>query len=172
MTAGELRQLAASSAVEVQRVCTLFHGLQQLVMAQSEPHLLPMPILPVLTEAIDGVNLLFQNDGICLNLKIPETSPPVLIDHSRTLHALSRVMLLAHSLSSRQDTVKLTTSQSENSIQITLANQNLTSKQISPEMNLSMAIAAAHIQRQQARFDYSWRPFRVDIEFSPATFAY
>src|ERR1700691_6155899 len=107
MNSEELRELTASSAVEVQRVCTLFSCLQQLVMAESiKPQLSPTPILPLLAYAADGVNLLFQQDGLALNSVVPDTCPPVLIDRARTLQALSRVLLVVHRLSSAQDMIE------------------------------------------------------------------
>lgn len=172
MTVGELRQLAASSAVEVQRVCTLFNCLQQLVMAESEPQLSPMPILPLLADAVDGVSLLFQNDGISLISKMPDTCPVGLIDRSRTLHALSRVLLVAHALSSRHDSVELTASLSAHAVQIAVRNVNSSPNPINTEMTLSVAIAAANIRSQQAAFSYSLRPFEVHIELPQAPFAY
>ena len=68
MNSDELRELTASSAVEVQRVCTLFSCLQQLVMAESiKPQLSPTLILPLLAYAVEGVNLVFQQNGIALS---------------------------------------------------------------------------------------------------------
>src|ERR1700744_3732856 len=75
MSEEELRQLIASSAIEVQRVCTIFHALQQLVMAETEPLVIPTPIVPLLEEAIDGVQLLFANDHIALRTQWPHRSP-------------------------------------------------------------------------------------------------
>src|SRR5271156_2137174 len=64
MNSDELRELTASSAAEVERVCSLFSCLQQLVMAESiKPQLSPIPLLPLLAHAADSVNLLFQQDG-------------------------------------------------------------------------------------------------------------
>src|ERR1700733_12629634 len=50
MNTSELRELTESSAVQVQRVCTLFRHLQQLLLVQStEPTVLPVSVLPLLT---------------------------------------------------------------------------------------------------------------------------
>jgi len=67
MSEEELRELATNSALEVERVCTLFSCLRRLVSAESiEPKLLPAPILPLLAYAVDGVKLLFDEDGMFL----------------------------------------------------------------------------------------------------------
>jgi hypothetical protein len=46
MNSDELRHLTASSAVEIQRVCTLFSSLQQIVMAECiQPQRISSPVL-------------------------------------------------------------------------------------------------------------------------------
>src|ERR1700748_715737 len=96
MSAGELRQLIASSALEVQRVCSIFHCLQQLVMAESEPMVMPIPVVPLLEEAVDGVRLLFET--VALQTQWTGAAPVALLHRQRTIHALSRVLLAAHAM--------------------------------------------------------------------------
>jgi signal transduction histidine kinase len=173
MNSDELRELAASSAAEVQRVCTLFSCLQQLVMAESiKPQLSPIPLLPLLAYAADGVNLLFQQDGISLRLVLPDACPPVLIHRARTLQALSRVLLIVHELSRAQDTVELIASTHANAVQIVIQNLNLSAPMINAEARLSMAVAEANMRSQQAGFSLSLQPFTVCVELPRAPFAY
>ncbi len=173
MNSDELRELTASSAVEVQRVCTLFSCLQQLVMAESiRPQLSPTPILPLLAYAVDGVNLMFQQDGIALSSVVPDTCPPVLIDRARTLQALSRVLLVVHRLSGAQDTVELIASPSADAVQIVVRNLHLSVAVIDAEASLSMAVAEANMRSQQAGLSLSLQPFTVRIDLPLAPFAY
>jgi hypothetical protein len=173
MNSDELRELTASSAAEVQRVCTLFSCLQQLVMAESiKPQLSPTPLLPLLAYAADGVNLLFQQDGISLRSVLPDACPPVLIHRVRTLQALSRVLLIVHGLSHAQDTVELIASASANAVQIVIQNLNSSAAMINAEARLSMAVAEANMRSQQAGLSLSLQPFTVFIELPRAPFAY
>jgi hypothetical protein len=173
MNSDELRALTASSAAEVQRVCTLFSSLQQLVMAESiKPQLSPTPLLPLLAYAAEGVNLLFQQDGISLRLVLPDTCPPVLIHRARTLQALSRVLLVVHGLSRTLDTVELIASASANEVQVVIQNLNLLAATINPEAKLSMAVAEANMRSQQAGLWLSLQPFRVRFELPRAPFTY
>jgi hypothetical protein len=173
MNSDELRELTASSAAEVQRVCTLFSCLQQLVMAESiKPQLSPTPLLPLLAYAADGVNLLFQQDGISLRSVLPDACPPVLIHRARTLQALSRVLLIVHGLSHAQDTVELIASASANAVQIVIQNLNSSAAMINAEARLSMAVAEANMRSQQAGLSLSLQPFTVFIELPRAPFAY
>ena len=168
----ELRELTASSAAEVRRVCTLFSCLQQLVMAESKPQLSATPILPLLAYVADGVNLLFQQDGISLASVVPETCPLVLINSVRTLQALSSVLLVVHGLSSARDTVELIALPSAHTVQIVVRNSALSLATINAEASLNMAVAEANMRSQQADFSLSLRPFAVSIGLPKAPFAY
>jgi hypothetical protein len=172
MNPDELRELTVSSTVEVQRVCALFSCLQQLVLTESiKPQLFPTPILPLLAYAVDGVNLLFQQDGITLSSVVPDTCPPVLIDRARTLQALSRVLLVAHRLSGARDLIELIASSSANGVQIVVRNSRLSLAIINAESRLSIAVAEANMRSQQASLCLSLQPFTVRIDLPMAPFA-
>jgi hypothetical protein len=172
MNADELRELTASLGGEVQRVCALFSSMQQLVMIESiRPQLSPTPILPLLAYAVDGVNLLFQHDGIALSSTVPDSCPPVLIDRARTLQALSRVLLVVHRLSRAQDIIELITSSSANTVQIVVRNLHLSVAVIDAEGSLSIAVAEANMRSQQASLSLSLQPFTVRIALPMAPFA-
>jgi hypothetical protein len=172
MSCDELRELAASSATEVQRVCASFSCLQQLVITESiKPEVSPTPILPLLAYAADGVNLLFQQDGIALNSVLPDTCPLALINRARTLQALSRVLLVVHRLSSPQDMVELIASSSANAVQIIVRNLRLSVAVVDAEASLSIAVAEANMRSQQAGLSLSLQPFTVRIDLPMAPFA-
>ena len=167
LSLGELRELAASSSIEVERVCGLFDYLQQLVfVASAKPSLTAAPILPLVARAVDGVCALFEQDGMVLSSMLPDACDPVLIDNVRTHRALSSVLLIVHGLSHARDTVELIVSSSPpNLIRIVVRNLNLYLDALSAEASLSMAIADANIQSQQAGFSWDLHPFSVEIEF-------
>jgi hypothetical protein len=173
MSSDELRELTASSAVEVQRVCTLFSCLQQLVMTESiKAELSPTPILPLLAYAVDGVSLLFEQDGITLSSVVPDACPPVLINRARTLQALSRVLLVVHRLSGAQDVVELIASSSANAVQIVVRNSHLSVAVIDAEASLSIAVAEANMRSQRGGLSLSLQPFTVRIDLPRAPFTY
>ncbi len=173
MGADELRELAASSAVQVQRVCTLFGCLQELVIAENiQPRLSPTPILPLLDQLADGVNLLFQHDGISFSATVPDTCRTALIDRARTLEALSRVLLIAHAVSTSRDTVELIASSSADGVRIVVRNLNSSIDLLNAEESLSIAVAEANMRSQHAGFSWSLRPFSVQIQLQKAPFDY
>jgi hypothetical protein len=169
MSTEELRELTASSSEEVQRVCTLFSYLQELVIAESiRPKLSATAILPLLASAAEGVQLLFHEHGMILSSTVPEACPLVLINGPRTLRALSGVLLTAHALSSAQDQVEIIASTSIHGMQIVVRNLNLSVVSNSAEARLSMAAAEANIRSQQAGFIFTQRPFQVLIDLPKA----
>jgi hypothetical protein len=128
------------------------------------------PILPLLAHVADGVNLLFKEDSIELRSTVSDTCQPVLIDKARTLQALSTILLIAHAVSSPQDTVELiASSSSSNTVRVVV--QNLTScvDAMNAETSLSMAFAEANIRSQQAEFTWSLQPFSVQIDLHGAS---
>ena len=169
MNIGELRELAASSAVEVERVCALFSCLQQFVITESiQPHLVATQLLPLLAIATDGVNLLFEKDGMFLRLTMPDVCEAVLIDTARTLQALSSVLLTAYGVSRTNDTVELIASSSPSAIQVVVRNANSYVDPLSAEASLSMALAEASIRSQQGRVTWSLQPFIAQIDLHKA----
>jgi hypothetical protein len=170
MSKGELRGLAASSALQVERVCSFFKCLQQFVITDSiNPRLSATPILPLLAYVIDGIKLLYEKDGVFLRSRVPDTCKPVLIDRTRTLQALSSVLLIAHGLSHAQDTVEVIASSSD-VVRIVVRNVKSVVDAVNAETNLSMALAEANIRSQQAKFSWNLHPFSVQIEFQKAPF--
>ncbi len=169
MTVTELRELVEGSAVEVERVCTFFNYLQQLVIVESvEPKLSSTPIAPLLADAADGVNLLFEKDGISLISKTPANCGSVLIDKERTLHALSAVLLIAHTVSRAQDTVDFIVSSFSGSVRVVVRNRSSNVHKMNAEAGMSMALADANIRSQHGNFSWSLQPFNVELRLKKA----
>jgi signal transduction histidine kinase len=169
MSTAELRELTESSAVQVQRVCTLFRYLQQLLLTEgTKAHLFPCPILPVLAHVVDGVDLLFRKAGVSLRLSTTDNCQLVLIDRARTIQALTSVLLIAHALSSAKDTVELILTSTPEAVQITIRNLDSPAGGMNAEGSLSMAVAEANMRSQQARFRLGLQPFHVQIELQKA----
>jgi hypothetical protein len=161
----ELRALTARSAIEVQRVCGLFSGLQELVIAEnSTPELSATPIVSLLAEVVDGVRQMFENDGMSLCSSVNDACTPVLIDRARTYQALSSVLLVCHSLARAQDRIELVASPSCRGIEIEVRNPRSSREACHPEANLGMALAEANIRSQRGEFWWGLQPFTVRIE--------
>ncbi len=162
----ELRELAANSAMEIERVCTFFSCLQQLVSTESiKPHLSEGMIQPLLAQSIDGVSLLFKEDGIDLRVVVEDICRPVFVNRTRMLQALASILLVAHAVSRPHDTVELiASSTASQTVQVMVRNVNAHVSAMNAEQSLSLALAEANIRSQQASLSWSLLPFSVQIE--------
>lgn len=170
MSMEELRQLATGSAVEVERVCAMFRCMQQLVNLEAAvPQLASMPLQPVLAEAVEGVELLFEEDEIALRCSVPPECDSVLIDKRRTLQALSSVLMTAHAVSRPADTVEATVTSREHGISVVVQNASARPEGIMAEWSLNMTLAEANLRSQSAGFTWSPSPFYAQIDFRKAS---
>lgn len=174
MSLKELRELAASSAQEVERLCKLFSCLQQLVSMESiKPEISETSIQPLLADVTDGVSLLYEEDRKVLRSTVSDDCQPVLIDKARTRQALSTILMIAHAVSRPEETIELIASPStSNTVRVLVQNQTSTVATINAETSLSMAFAEANVRSQQAEFCWSLKPFRVQIDFKGAPLAH
>jgi hypothetical protein len=169
MNTVELRRLTESSAVQVQRVCTLFRYLQQLILVETtKARLCSTPILPLVAHVVEGVDLLFRKAGVSLSLSMPGRCQPVLIDRARTIQALTSVLLIAHAVSRAADTVDLILASTPDMVQIMIRNLNSRATRMNAEGSLSMAVVEANICSQQAGFSLTLQPFEVQVELRKA----
>jgi hypothetical protein len=168
MSNAELREFVSSSAIEVERVCAHFSYLQELVSAESiEPELLATPLLQILANAIEGVDLLFRESGISIRSTVPDACQTVAINPKRTLAALSSVLLISHAVSHLGDTVEAVVSvDSPDSVQVVLLNKNAHRASLNTDEGLSMALAEANVRSQGATMSWSLEPFTVLFAFS------
>lgn len=166
----ELRQLADSSAVEVERVCAMFSCMQQLVnLASAKAQLAETAILPLMKDAVEGARPMFEEDGMALRSSLPESSDAVLIDKRRTAQALSNILLTAHSVSRRSDVVELKATSTADAVSILVWTSSSCPDGITAEWSLNMAVAEANLRSQEAGFRWSPSPFRVQIDFRKAS---
>jgi len=166
MSLDELRKLAATSAAQVERVCTLFSLMQQMVNIETvKPRLMVTSIPPLISYATEGVNLLFEKQGIRLVSTVRDSSGDVAIDRERTLQALTTVLLLALEASSHDGVVELVASGSAGRLVVGVGNQDAFSDSLNAESCLSMALAEANVISQGGAFAYTTKPFNVRMSF-------
>jgi len=166
MTLEDLREIAVGSAIEVERLCMLFNYLQHFVSTESKkPELIRMPILKLVADAVEGVDLLFNAGGVSLRSTIPATCPLVLINRARTQEALSSVLLSAFKISCRTDTVELIVSADPAAAsQILVQNVDAHVTALSIEVSLALGLAESLFRSQLGTMCWSLQPFIVRIE--------
>lgn len=171
MSVSELRELIGSSAVEVERLCSLFHRLQDLVFTESiKPELSATSILPLLASAADRDIQLFEANRIALRSILPDSCPPVLINSARTLQALSQTLLIAHSFSQPGQTVEIAAHcEPSHRVRVLVRNLDAYVGTAKAETRLSMALAASIMRSQRATMTWSLEPLTAIIEFQEAS---
>jgi hypothetical protein len=165
MSTDELRELAANSPREVERLCTFFTYLS--VITSCCMYRAPLSIgesrLPC-TRGLTASATYASRGGICAtdrwSLMPCQT---VLIESARTRQALSSVLLIAHGVSSAKDTVELIASSCSNAVQVVVRNLNSYVDAMNAEASFAMALA---------RRTCSLEPFSVRIELQEALFVH
>ena len=170
MTREELQELTGTLAFEVERVCALFSCLQQLVHIEStKPHLSALPILPLLTYAAEGVDLIYNKSDMLLSSVLPDSCETIVANRERTIEALSGILLIAHSLSHSKETVELIVSPSLKTVRVVVQNVNTQVSALNAQASLNLAVAGANIRSLGATLSWSFQPFRVEMDFQKAS---
>lgn len=165
----ELRELASTATTQVERLCTLFGSLQQLVGAETSPARTEKAKPNIfLRDIVEGLELWFQETGMTLKLTLAENLPQVQVDLQRTRQALSSVLLIAHSISTKGDEIEVTGSEVSNGVQVTVRNANSAPKSLNGESNLGIAVAETNIRSQGGELSLELKPFAVSVRLPAA----
>jgi hypothetical protein len=161
----ELRKLLRQSSREVERLCVLFNYLQQFVVVESikaEPEIQDLP--SILSHALEGVDLLFDEAGIALTYRqTAEATPYVLVDSSRLEQALNGILLVVLSRAESGDEVLVQTRTPGDFVEILVESAIASPADMVTEARLRLALAAANLRSQSANMTWSDRPFAVQI---------
>ena len=164
MSPGDLRELAASSVVEIERLCTFFNFLQELTEIESiKPPLSPTELAPLVDHIVEGVSLLFARESVNISVSVPSTYGPVLVDPVRTSRALLTILHIVFSVSRPTDSVELIASDGKNTIQLLVRNLDRNGDTMTAESRVGMTIAQANLQSQRAALSWSPQPFVILI---------
>jgi hypothetical protein len=155
----------ASSALQIERVCALFSLIQEFVNTETiKPELAAAELQPLIEGVVNGVDLLFKEGGMRLIVTVPKQCDPVLIDRARTASSLSRILLIAHSISRSQDTIELVATPGTDTVQVEVRISSSSMSAMPAEARISMAVEEANFESQNANFSWNLRPFGVQIE--------
>jgi hypothetical protein len=169
MTLEDLREQAARSAREIERVCVFFGFLQELAQIESNrPQLSPTELAPLVDHVVEGVGLLFAKERVHISVNVPSTCGFVLVDPERTSRALLSILLIAHSVSRPTDSVELIASDRNSAIQLIVRNARGNGDAMKVESRIGMNIAQTNFESQRAVLSWCPQPFGVLIELQKA----
>jgi len=172
MDAVELQRLAVDSASQVERLCTLFNYLQEIVLAETtEPKLSKFPVSEVLESVVDGVDLWFRDAGITLAIQTDEVYDVILADRVKLSQTISSLAVLMHGLSKSGDSVTLTARPESSCTEIRFANSNVEGANLNAESRLRLALVETNVRKQHGTFVLHAEPFelRLRVPNAPIT---
>ena len=164
LDARELHQLAIDSAGQVERLCTLFNYLQEIVLAETcETKLAEISVSEVLEHVVDGVELWFRDTGLILESAPVDRALLVLADKAKLSQAISSLALLTHGLSKPGETITMSTIPGPDRTQISIVNTDADVSNLSAEARLALALVETNIRKQHGTFTYSTQPLELCV---------
>ncbi len=161
MSSDELLQLANDSAGHVERLCTLFNYLQEIVLAESaEPSVSMFPANEILKHVAEGLDLWFQDTGVALSLNA-DTELAVSADKTKLSQAISSLVLIAHGKSKTGETVSVRCASEIDHVAMVIQNSAADAAVLSAEGRLSLALIETILRKQNGSFTYSLQPLEL-----------
>jgi hypothetical protein len=161
---GKQRRYLELSIQQVERACSLFECLQDLVIAnQTEADREPFDLPELLTAMVEDRKAEFQTSGVELRLVMPSSLQPVLGDVSRTLQAILAALKIAVSFSSSGEVLELAVTTRDGSAELILQNSRTYPITLDSPQRLSLALAEANIRSQQGKYVWREDPFIVSL---------
>jgi len=169
LSESDLRQSVSRSAVEIERVSSLFGILRQLVAIERfTPELENLVSTDLIAEAIDGVDRLYEEREIGLTVK-PDGSYNLMAHRKRALQSLSISLLTACVLSKPGHVVEISTCRMSQYVSIDIQNPLLELKYLDAHNKLVMTLVESSVQGQRGKFGYELKPFAAQIRFRKAS---
>jgi light-regulated signal transduction histidine kinase (bacteriophytochrome) len=148
----------------VERTCSLFECLQELVIASEiEADCGPVELSEVLAEVVEEQKTALEASGVELRIDTPIGLPSVLGDTARTQQALSAALKIAASTSSPGDVVEWLVAVRNGFVELVLQTRRVHGRQLNSSERLSLALAEANIRSQQGKCVWVEDPLRVFI---------
>jgi len=164
VTAVDRQRYLELSSQHVERTCSLFECLQDLVIAsQIEADCGPVELSEVLAEVVEEQKAALEISGVVLRIDTPTGLPSVQGDTARTLQALGATLKIAASASSPGDLVELLGTARNGFVELVLQTKRVRGRPLNSPERLSLALAEANIRSQQGQYVCVEDPLRVFI---------
>jgi len=159
------------STQQMERACSLFEVLQDLVIAsQIEADRATIKLADLLAAVAKDQGIAFQAAGVELRMVTSSELPTIRGDANRTRQALSAVLKLAASVSVAGDVVKLLASVRDAHVELIIQNDRVHGKPLNSSERLSLSLVQVNILSQQGEYEHAEDPFctrmALPIQFS------
>lgn len=152
------------SSQQIERACSMFEFLQDLVIAsQIEADCGPVELADLLATLAQEQGPTLQASGIELSVVTPNELPTVSGDVTRTHLALSTALKLAASVSATGDLIELLVSTCGGYVELITRNERVHGRPLNSLERLSLSLAQANILSQQGEFEFVEASFYTRI---------
>jgi light-regulated signal transduction histidine kinase (bacteriophytochrome) len=161
------------SSQQIERACSLFECLQDLVITSViKADCAPIDLAELLATVAKDQRAVLLASGIELRVVTPTGLPTAMGDRNRALQALSAALNIAASVSATGDVVELLISTRSGYVELIVRNDRVHGRLLNSSERLSLSLAQANILSQRGQYEYAEDPFcasmTLPIQFSGA----
>lgn len=163
--AAKLEKHLGTSAGQVQLLCGLFDCLRELVdLSQFDGERSPVEVAQLLSFVVEDQMPLLQASDLAIDVSIPsEIHSTMLADMNRSLKALTSVLKIAASVSSRGDVIEVRVERRNGGVELIVQNERAHRRTFTSLQRMSLAVAEANIRSQEGDYVCAEDPFRVSL---------
>jgi len=153
-----------ASTEQVERLCALFQGMQELLAAARNPACCAVMDFSKLLNSIAEVQEeILGASGVKVAIAVQGSIPAMFGDFERALHALSATLKIAASISANGETVELLVSSGIDSVEFVVQNARPAMKRLDASDRLTVSVAEANMRSQGGTYTVMEDPFRVTL---------
>jgi light-regulated signal transduction histidine kinase (bacteriophytochrome) len=152
------------SVRQVQRACSLFECLQDLVVASQTPaDCEPIDLSAMVAAVAEGQQATLQELGIELRVQLPGDLPLALGDATRTRQALTAGLAAATLVSVSCDVIHITAAACNQRVVLILEIDRIHGIRLESHERLNLRLAQTNMLSQQGDYECTEDPFRVRL---------
>jgi hypothetical protein len=164
LSAADQRRYVDLSAEQVERACSLFQNLQQLLAAsQVAPECEPVNMVTMLWPAIEHQRTALSPAGLRVDVTIPDDLPTVAGDMDRILQAVFSGFKIAASVSAPGDVIELTAAPWQDYVELNIRNHHSHGRRLSSSERFHLALAETNIRSQNGKYECTEDPFHFSL---------
>jgi hypothetical protein len=163
--AAKLEKYLGTSAGQVELLCGLFDCLRDLVdSSQFDGERSAVAVAQLVSFVLEDRMPLLQASDLAIDLNIPaELHSTMLADMNRSLKALTSVLEVAASVSSRGDVIEVRVAPKNGGVELIVQNERAHTRCFTMLQRMSLAVAEANIRSQEGDYLCAEDPFRVSL---------
>lgn len=158
------RRYLELSIRQVQRACSLFDCLQDLVVASQTPaDCEPIDLSAMVAAVVEGQQAALQELGVELRVQLPGDLPLALGDTARTRQALTAGLAAAALVSVSGNVIYITAAACNQHVELILKIDGIHGIRLESHERLNLRLAQTNMLSQQGNYECTEDPFRIRL---------